>query len=371
MPNLKLWFSIRPTSVPLVPAMGPQGPWFHRWLPDGRNDAITLSPDDDSSPIRIWFERRTKKDGGGFLSWHIEGKDFDPAIMRRQAALDAGYLFGDMQHDISEEELTSLVSNPKRVGESFGSDDGDDVYVRLGKRVVRLLYPPLSRFIATLRNQYGQTWLLPLEDWDSRKMTLGSYCNSTLGLRWWHDQNQAWYWFLPTKSGQTLVLQGLPGRGFEEFLTEADWRRLQQSRCAADVSTEVQLIGNATASMSTQDYRQAFVEVITALEIAVSRRFASQNQVIQPVLQRFFDREPQSVQVALVMLALNLDEREIESALSAIKIRNKTVHEGYQPTPQEAELVRSVMHTIRKVSGIDEIKSPVLTGSNRLSAPEA
>jgi hypothetical protein len=237
--------------------------------------------------------------------------------------------------------------------------------------VVRLLYPPLSRFIATLRNQYGQTWLLPLEAWDSRKMTLGSYCNSTLGLRWWHDQNQAWYWFLPTKSGQTLILQGLPGRGFEEFLTEADWRRLQRSRCAADVSTEVQLIGNATASMSAQDYRQAFVEVITALEIAVSRRFASQNQVIQPVLQRFFDREPQRAQCALVMLALNLEEREIESALTAIKIRNQTVHEGYQPTPQEAELVRSVMHTIRKVSGIDEIKSPALIGSNRLSAPEA
>jgi hypothetical protein len=32
-------------------------------------------------------------------------------------------------------------------------------------------------------------------------------------------------------------------------------------------------------------------------------------------------------------------------------------------------MIRNVMHTIRKVSGMDEIKSPVITGFNQLSAP--
>lgn len=33
------------------------GAVFHRWLPDGKNDAIELDVDDPNGKLKVWFER--------------------------------------------------------------------------------------------------------------------------------------------------------------------------------------------------------------------------------------------------------------------------------------------------------------------------
>jgi hypothetical protein len=65
-------------------------------------------------------------------------------------------------------------------------------------------------------------------------------------------------------------------------------------------------------------------------------------------------------------LATGANSVEIEEAL---KVRNRVVHEGYLPAAAEATALRTVMKTIQRLAGLEEIKSPVLTPTNMLSAP--
>jgi hypothetical protein len=369
MTIVKMSFSLLlETSISATPP-GVVGPLFHRFVPNGRNDAVFLTPFGDPYEIRVWFERSAKL-VGGFLEWEQNGSQFDESIMRRQAKLAGGPLRGEMLIDISGEEMASLLRNPKAQNEPFGQDAGEDLtYVSLGKRVIDVLQPRLTNFINTLRNQYGQYWLEELSAWDSRRNTLGTYCSSVLRLLWWDEQARDWRRFLPTNSGSIVTAERLPGRGYEEYLTEEDWRRFQQSRCLANVSTEVQLLGNATRALDLGEYRQAFLEVMSALELAVARRLVSSSEIAKRAIQSFLDGERQNAQVAVVMLTTGARDSEIEDALQALKIRNRVAHEGYLPSAVEATALRNVMRTIQRLVGLDEIKSPVNTFSNQLSAP--
>lgn len=345
------------------------GPLFHRFVPNGPSDTVFLTPEGDPHEIRIWFERSAKLEGG-FLTWERHGSQFDEAVMRRQVKLEGGPLCGEMLIDVSDEEMASLLRSPKALNEPFGQDAGDDLaYVSLGKRVIKVLQPPLANFISTLRNQYGQYWLEELPAWDARRNTLGTYCSSVLSLLWWNERTQDWRRFLPTNSGSTVTMEKPPGRGYAEYLTEEDWRRLQRNRCPTNVSTEVQLLGNATRALDFGERRQAFIEVMSALELVVARRLASSGETTKRAIQSFLDRETQSAQVAVVLLITNTGNDEIEEALQAIKIRNRVAHEGYLPSAAEAATLRSVMRTIQRLAGLEEIKSPVLTSGNMLSAP--
>jgi hypothetical protein len=355
----------------LIPGpMNLAGPVFHRFVPDGENDAVFLTPEGDPHEIRVWLQRAAKKEGD-FLRWDRHGSEFDVATMRRQAKLEGGPLRGEMvMPDVSGDELGSLFRNPKAPGDSFGQDVGDDLpYVALGKRVIEVLQPRLRNFISTLRNQYGQYWLEEPLSCDSRRSTLGTYCSSMLGLLWWNDKTQDWRRFLPTNSGSTISPGRLPGRGYEEYLSEEDWRRLQRTRCLSNVSTEVQLLGNATRALDFGEYRQSFIGVVSALELVVSRRLASPSAMVQSAIQSFQNRETQSAQIAVTLLATGACVDEIENALKALKVRNRVAHEGYLPTVDEAAALRKVITTIQKLAGLEEIKNPVFTLSNMLLAP--
>lgn len=345
------------------------GPLFHRFVPDGPNDAVFLTPEGDPHEIRIWFERSAKLEQG-LLKWERHGSQFDETVMRRQAKLEGGPLRGDMLIDVSDEEMVSLLRSPKALNEPFGQDAGDDpTYVSLGKRVIEVLQPRLTNFISTLRNQYGQYWLEELSAWDSRRNTLGTYCSSVLSLVWWSEKTQDWRRFLPTNSGSRITAERPPGHGYAEYLTQEDWRRFQRSRCLTNVSTEVQLLGNATRALDFGEYRQAFIEVMAALELVVARRLASTSEMAKRAIQSFLDRETQSAQVTVILLATGANSVEIELALQALKVRNRVAHEGYLPSAVEATALRNVMKTIQRLAGFEEIKSPVLTFDNMLSAP--
>jgi hypothetical protein len=141
-------------------------------------------------------------------------------VMQRQAHLDGGHLRGEAQYShVTKSELEDLR----------GSRLGSDGYVTLGKRIVSFLYPPVSSFIDTLRAQYGQYWLPELLAWDSRRESLGSYCATSLWLRWKETVDANWQRFEPTDRSQTIVVERLPRRGNEEYLTYDDWQRLQKT----------------------------------------------------------------------------------------------------------------------------------------------
>ena len=71
MPELNLEFRIDLTKR-LFELIGESGPLFHRWVPDGKKDALALSNADEQEQITVWFERRMAVERG-FLRWKQDG----------------------------------------------------------------------------------------------------------------------------------------------------------------------------------------------------------------------------------------------------------------------------------------------------------
>ena len=365
---IKLYFSVRLTAFAATDLTRPSGPIFSRFVPDGEADAVYLTADGDPHEIRVWFARNAKLDGG-FLKWDQKGTEFDSALMRRQGKLDAGWLVGKMSMPVSGTELAALRHNPIATPREFGDVTEDPAYVGLAKRLIKTLQPRLAAFVSTLRCQYGQYWLEAPRPWDSRSETLGAYCSGQLQLRWWYEKKE-WYWFLPTRSGFSMVCQILPDSHFDQYLTEADWRRLQRIRCLDDVPTELQLLSNAGKSLDFGDYRHAFVEVCAALELTISSRLAAKNDKVKRAINGFRSGQTQMAQVAVVLLLIGASEDEIQNTLEAVEIRNRVVHEGYVPGESDGWNLRKVMQAIEKIGNFATIKSPSLDfGSNMLLSP--
>jgi hypothetical protein len=370
MPELNLKFHIRLTKRFFDPLIE-SGPLFHRWLPNGKKDALVLTQPEEQEQITVWFERRMVSDNG-FLRWNPDGTQFDPNLMERQCKIEAGILFGDMKATISKAESVAIANSPIKIGDTFGQyDPASAEYVQAGKRISEKIQQKVRLFVSRLRTQYGQYWLEDVLPWDSRQMSLGSYCNSTLGLSWFHEADARWCWFLPTPSMFIQTIGPMPGRGFSEYLTEADWRALQTHRCQSDVSLGVEMLGTATEALDTGNWSYAFVTVATALEFALAERMQSgkSDPKIMKALNSFSDHETLPARAAVVLLAAGAPAHEVKAVLSTIEIRNRIAHEGYQPKDQEARDLRPVMQTIRFLMQLDELKTPILTNSNRLEPP--
>ncbi|MDP9013602.1 MAG: hypothetical protein M3O41_13320 [Pseudomonadota bacterium] len=131
----------------------------------------------------------------------------------------------------------------------------------------------------------------------------------------------------------------------------------------------VQLLGNATRALDFGEYRQAFIEVMSALELVIARRLNTTSEIAKRAVQSFLARETQSAQVAVVLLATGANKVGIEEAIQALKVRNRGRPRGISPVGSRGDRAGNVMKTIQRLAGLEEIKSPVLTLNNMLSAP--
>src|SRR5262245_34545234 len=197
-----------PNLRPLGP-FSHHGPLFSKWLPDGESDAIVLNPDADAT-LKLWFERHGFTDEHGFIRFDYQRREVDSGVMERQALLSAGPLKGLLElRGLSDGDLRPVLSD----------DKGDPQYIALGKKVVMLLFPHIDRLLSTLRANFGQYWILPLEKWDYREETLGHYC-SRLGLSW-SINGREWSFFRPTD-----IVVHITGRvsQYTDYLRREDWK---------------------------------------------------------------------------------------------------------------------------------------------------
>lgn len=325
MKNLLIQIALRLEDYQLDEFKRPHGTLFHRWLPDGCSNAITLDTGNEYSELKVWFERKGFiRDG--WIEFDYKREEVDPDIMIKQAKLDAGPLFGYLRiTDVTESEYAAVTNN------KVGSPE----YMNFGKRVIELIHPPISQLLRVLRITFGQYWIRELEQWDSRDMSLGNYCRSRLHLSWSIDEGDTWNDFAPNEQIVNLHSHINLDEDFSVFLSEENYRDLPKILAAKNEPS----LGAETLSYSHRifddgDIRHAFIEATIALEMIIHEfihRKLSASATLTKYDQSFFDLPLRAQLISLSLMIEKINTEDLELASEAINIRNKIVHEGWQP----------------------------------------
>lgn len=326
---LKIWFPLEDR----LSASKTFGPRFHRWLPDGRTDEISLPTGHPESKLTVWFER-TGYTEGDFVHFDYKQREVDPNIIRRQAWLDAGPLRGLMElESITDKQAKCLRQNKL----------GDDEYIALGKKVIKHLHPPLARFISILRTNYGQYWLPEPLPWDSRRESIGSYFRS-LGLTWSLDGGESWTDFIPDEP--TLFLKGEFSAKFQHYMTRDDWAELRhtvESDYCPSLAGSILTLAHKFYDQGELKY--ALVEGITALELSLGELIRNQlhkyadDKSIESILGHFHEER---LPFRVITAATFLERPPVDTlkrCLKAIELRNNVVHEGGTPDDEASKPV--------------------------------
>lgn len=361
---LLLNFTVHLDNREIDELVRPEGPLFHRWLPNGRADAVIVPTSDDRNRLELWFERR------GYLSRSLitydkKRNEVDVEVMRRQNHLDAGQLWGECQYaHVTTAELKAVRED----------QEGAEEYIELAKRIVKFLHPPVSAFVDLLRTQYGQYWLRELPPWDSRTESIGSYCGTTLWLQWREKADQPWRKFRPTRHSHMIAVEALPGRADKEYLTEKDWRRIQQTFSPTQsVPLALRLIGRAHELRDAGHEHEAFVQAATAAEVAVEHFITTRTKNLSEDTGssvRQLLKLPLKSQVSVLATSTaSIPEAVLNGALRAIDVRNAIVHEGVKPNDPGRETFLALLDCVEALLELEELKTPVLYAGNGLSPP--
>ena len=361
--RLSMFLSIPQTQV----GFEPHGPLFHQWLPNGSTDAISIvTPSAPNSPnsLSVWFNRRGYIDNE-LIKYVSDRDEVDESIMRRQGWLDAGPLVGKAAFmHVSQSEFMALQEDRR----------GSEEYMNLGKRVIEFLFQPLHAFIETLRLQYGQYWLEELRPWDSRQHSLGGYCQSTFFLRWHESESGDWKPFLPDEPRLTLGLSFLPSRGYDEYLTEQDWREIQASFSPiSNIPLALRVAGRAHELAELGHFAEAFIQAVTALELSVEHFLTKRSALYGKFvcdLTAGFTQQPLKQQLAILSIATNLGESvTLQDAMRGVDTRNRIVHEAIFPSEKNVSELYALLKCSQLLLGLNEFKTPSLIKGNKLAAP--
>lgn len=339
------------------------GPLFHRWLPDGKKNALNLSTTDPKVNLKIWFERRGYVDDS-FIKFDFNRTEVDPKIMEEQGILEAGPLFGLLEiQGILKKNLDILRMNKV----------GHDLYMSLGKRVVKLICPLVQRFLNILRINYGQYWIAELDKWDSRRESLGIYCGSKLSMQWRTTRQKIWKPFEPEE--KRVMFDASISRDFSEYLTKDDWQELLEAyQEGYEPSASANMLGRAQYSLDEGNLRQAFVEGTTALEIALHEFIRNNQQASGSLLesmQAFWTLPIRSQLIIVFTILSNTTSQQIEEAVKAIEIRNDIVHEGKKPHAGSKEKLSMLLRLVASMVSGPKFKFPKMNiGNAKMSLKE-
>jgi len=333
-----------------------QGPLFHRWLPNGEKDAIILETNDSDAELKVWFEKE------GFASRTFmrpdKSQDSDH-IISEQGKLDAGPLKGLLTiKNLSQAESDTLNDNKI----------GDDIYIKLGKRIVKnLIYKPINNFLKILRINYGQYWIKEMREWDSRKIGLGHYCN-LIYLKWSLDGGQNWFDFIPEK-GIAMSLTLTLGRDYLEYLTQTDWKELEELAKKYSPSLAATILSRSHQLLDQGDIRYALIEAVTAFELSITdylRNKLSGYTELDSFINRFNDitTNPDRIKIFSAFLSNEISLNTLEECLKAIDWRNKIIHEGKMLPDNFEFTIITLQKTIGKLLSGPRQRFPSASKSN-------
>lgn len=337
-----------------------QGPIFHRWLPDGRQDAVCLPGAEDDTTVHFWFERYGRLEGS-MIVFDKKHRDVDPTVMDRQGKLEAGPLFFSVE----------IEDPPSDEVEAVQADRCDSPeYERLGKRVVKKNLDPLARrFLQVLRFNFGQYWLEDWPSWDSREMSLGNYCH-LLSMKWQIPPKRKLRPFIPTsRTRAPITLRADVGSNWSEYLSKADWRNLGSViREGAEPSIAVRVLMRAHELLEQGELRAGVIECATALEIAVDKRFREAVGPHADKAQTFFQLPLTTRVIASGVGPDGALIDGVDEALELIGVRNEIVHEGVEVPAGFGKTARGTLEFVRRILGEKEIRLPRAGAGNLLVA---
>lgn len=319
------------------------GPLFHRWLPEGNKDAITIDTGNTNVRLSIWFERFSSSSNGQ-IKVDSSTKDIDSNLISTHAIVNGGPLFGLLEIDDVTDEEVACIKDDK-----IGSAD----YIKIAKRVIdELIYPRVNAFIEVLRVNYGQFWLRCLDKWDSRKESLGSYC-SDLQLKCSIDGGVTWKKFEPDKN--VTILVATINNDFSGYLTEADWKSLSKVVQEYEPSFARKVLSRAHQYADEGNLKYAFIEGVTALELSINelaKMNIGDNSQLMNKMGPFWDL-PLKVKLLTVTAASGKIPIDlINNAIDAINIRNEIVHKAAPLHPNaKIKLLDLLTVTARLLSG--------------------
>jgi hypothetical protein len=311
-------------------------------LPNGETDALVLQTDEPNATLRVWTERRGYVSGSK-IEYAKDRNEVDPTIIPGQGVLDGGYVFGRLEIPDVQQTIIDAV-NADRIGQ--------ELYVALGKRVVNLLYPPLSRLCILLRTQYGQYWIRELEKWDSRKRSLGSYCES-LNMKWSLNESGPWRSFIPDQRLQIATAIAPDPRQFAEFLTESDWSNIPEFiNNQYEPTTAARLLMQTHEYVEKGDVKNALIEGVASLELAIAQlvRTKLKSPSLDSSVNSFLDSSTRAQLVGIAAGLAGLEEN-LDHAIEAINLRNKVVHEGWNPSDTALTEVKGLIKTVSTLLG--------------------
>jgi hypothetical protein len=325
MPSIELFFVIILENLGTNTIHHHYGPLFTKWLPNGDADALTLKTDEPNIELKVWFSRRGAVQNG-IIEFDYSKQDVDQNVMEQQAILEAGPLSGSfILTDLTEEELSVVEQDVK----------DDPLYVKLGKRITKLIHRPVSRLIRILRVNYGQYWICDVPKWDSRRESLGAYCANKLQLSWRCNQESSLQDFRPTNSTSSFNITLPSDEFFKQYLAREDFLQLSEILASDyDPALATTAILRAHENFDQGDLSYAIIEACTALEIAMSsyvRKTYEGSKPLEGAVSEFFNLKKEA-QLFFISLGIEDISKEcLELAIGGIKLRNSIVHEGYEP----------------------------------------
>jgi hypothetical protein len=319
-----------------------KGPLFHRWLPDGEKDAIVLNTEDAQAELKVSFERRGYINDSGHVVFKWDRHEVNPEVIPRQAVLEGGHLVGWLKIEgMADEELIHLQK----------AEMGDPAYESLGKRIIKLIHPPVNKMLNLLGTNYGQYWVEEIKEWDSRKRSLGSYC-AGLGIRWSFDDGNSWFEFVPNerKSTHSRTIAVASDDAYRrELLTEEDWLEIPEvANGSYEPSPAAFILTRAYQLLDQGHLRQAFIEGVTALEVALDdyiRQRRGNSKTLVGLIEQF-EGLSLSVKVAAVaVISGSISASDVDDTIAAYKVRNLIVHDGKHPSEGDKHKLSALLNT--------------------------
>ncbi len=341
------------------------GPMFHRWLPDGKSDAIELDTGIPGAQLKVWFERRGYVDGG-FITYNSKRKEVDPEILNQQGVVEGGPLFGELNlQNITEEEISALRENKI----------GDENYVHFGKKIVKtIIYPTISRFLDILCITYGQYWLGELKAWDSRARSLDDICNYVLNMEWSLDGGKTWKSFMPTRSEQEITIM-MNAYDYTEYFKKRDWDEIKDLfNSGYRPSLAASIVVRANALFDKGDLKFAIIEGVTALEVAMGEcvhKKLDNDKDLKNITKSFWNL---SLPAKVTVLAAFLEDAstdDLKNTIEIIEIRNSLVHEGKNPPDKMDAKLPSLFNICAALIGKPRIRFLNVNPGNSIKPVEA